>query len=57
MSDSEKEASEKVSVPNGWKPDEFKPEDNPTTTHTQGKQKLEGEAETKTKRIGAQKNL
>jgi len=30
MSDSEKEASEKVSVPNGWKPDEFKPEDNPT---------------------------
>jgi len=30
MSDSEKEVSEKVSVPNGWKPDEFKPEDNPT---------------------------
>ena len=30
MSDSEGEEQGKVEVPNGWKPEEFKPEHNPT---------------------------
>ena len=29
MSDNEENAENKVEVPKGWKPEEFKPEDNP----------------------------